>query len=253
MTTDLDRALAVLGLLSLRLVPALAWLGWAARSVSLAVVLGFGASLSLWPLAIAIVPIEDARFSRLWSAAPWELARGVTLGLGGLLPLLAIGWAGRISDALRDVDARTDDLAGFALERLYVAGALAVLFASGAHASVFSALGDSLLEVPLGTGAASTPGVQIALLELAKLLARAFEIGVVCAAPVFLIVFTSALIAGLTSRLSAPFGTALLRVPLLPVVGLSAACLCISSILGEYPRLAQVFVDETSALLRGLF
>ena len=244
---DAERTLGVLVLLSLRITPSLLWLAWPLRSTTLAFALGLGASLSLGPLVLRIAP-DPLQLSA--ASAALELARGVTLGLGGLLPLLALGWAGRLSDAIRD-PVPLDPTPSF-LERLYLSAALAMLFASGAGTRVWSALIGSLSDVPLGAGAPDLPAISAIALELAKLLARAFELGVVLAAPVLLVSATAAVLFGLTARVSPLLGAALLRGPLLPVIGLSAACLCISSILGEYPQVAQVFIDATRALFSGL-
>jgi flagellar biosynthesis protein FliR len=160
--------------------------------------------------------------------------------------LLAFGWAGKFAEA-----------AGFsrpprALARIYALAALGVLFGSGTHLLVLRAVLASLSDVPLGDGSAGLQTIQAAALGLGQLLARAFELGVVLAAPVLLVTLTAVVLFGLSQRVSAPLSAALLRGPLLPLLGVSSACLGISSILGELPRAAQVFLDRTLALLAGL-
>jgi type III secretory pathway component EscT len=243
---EVERPLGVLFVLALRVVPSFFWLGWPLRSAGLAFALGLGAAISLWPLALRITP--DLQLSA--AGAGRELARGVVLGLGGLLPLFALGWGGRIADAIRDPSPL--EAGPSILERLYVSAAIAVLFASGGHTLVWSALTGSLVDVPLGGGQGDPSAIATIALELSRLLARAFELGVVLAAPVVLVTVTGALLVGLTARVSPLLGAALLRGPLLPAIGLSAACLSISGILGEYPQVAQVFIDATRALVSGL-
>jgi type III secretory pathway component EscT len=244
---DVERSLAVLILLALRVVPGVWWIAVSLRSALFGLLLGLGAALALWPLAGRLAPPELALGLPLWAAAPVELARGVVLGLGGLLPLWVLAWAGRMSDAFRDASA--DAAAGGTLERLYAWAAIAVLFASGAYRFVVGAIAGSLVEVPLGSAVSDLETFQEVMRGLSFLIARAFELGVVLSAPVLLVCLSAVLLLGLSQRVSAPLGAALLRGPLLPAAGLSAACLSISGILGEYPQLARVFVDTTRALL----
>jgi flagellar biosynthesis protein FliR len=242
MQHDPERALAVLLLLALRVGPLLLALFWSLQSPLLGFALALGASLALLPAALLL----DGPSLQLSAAAPWELLRGVVLALGALAPLLAFAWAGKLSEA-----------AGFsrpprALAQIYALAALAVLFGSGAHLLVLRALLASLSDVPLGAGSAGGEAIAAAALGLGQLLARAFELGVVLASPVLLVTLTAVVLFGLSQRVSAPLSAALLRGPLLPLAGVSSACLCISSILHELPRAAQVFLDETLALLAGL-
>jgi flagellar biosynthesis protein FliR len=239
---DPERALAVLLLLALRIGPLLLVLCWSLNGPVLGFSLALAGSLVLWPSVLALA----SPALQLSAAVPWELLRGVILALGALAPLLAFSWAGKVSEA-----------AGFsqpprALARIYALAALAVLFGSGAHLIVLRALLGSLSEIPLGAGSAGLQAIQAASLGLGQLLGRAFELGVVLASPVLLVTLTAVLLFGLSQRVSAQLSAALLRGPLLPLLGVSSACLCISSILGEVPRAAQVFLDKTLALLAGL-
>jgi len=159
-------------------------------------------------------------------------------------------WVGRLHDASRDALGNSE--LPSPLERLYGAAAIALLFATGAHALVFRALAGSLSDLPLGAATAGVAEVRPVLLELAKLLARAFELSVILATPVLLVVLTALAIAGATARVSLPLAAALVRGPLLPIVGLSAACLGFSSILGQLPQALDAFVRDTLALLPGL-
>ena len=237
---DPERSLLVLFLLVLRIGPLLLALCWSLGSV-LGPAMVLGASLALLPATLPLV----APALQL-SAAPLELLRGAVLGLGAAAPLLAFAWAGKVSEA-----------AGFAhapraLARIYALAALALAFASGAHLLVLRALLASLSDVPLGSGSPGLSAVSASLLELGQLLARAFELGVVLASPVLLVTLTVLALFGLAQRVSAPLSAAVLRGPLLPLLGVSSACLCISSILGELPRAAQVFLDKALLLLAGL-
>jgi flagellar biosynthesis protein FliR len=246
---DLGHALAVLVLLSLRFIPTAWCLTWCLPGTPLRIALGLALSLSFLPFALRVSPPELALAPQLWAAFPWELARGLLLGLGSLLPVLALHWVGRIHDASRDV-ARTADPSP--LERLYGAAAIALLFVTGAHAPVFRALAGSLTDVPLGAAASPFDAAQPVFLELAKLVARAFELSITLATPVLLVILTSLAIVAASARVSAPLAAALLRGPLLPVVGLSAACLGISSILSTLPQALSVFVEKALELLPGL-
>jgi type III secretory pathway component EscT len=248
----LEHAFAVFALLALRVSPTAFCLAWSAPSLTLRVALGLALAISLWPLALRVTPAELAAGPQLWAAIPWELARGTLLGFGSLLPALALGWAGRTTDTARDPTASVPDTSP--LERLYGAAAAALLFASGAHTLLFRALAGSLSDVPLGrvSTLASVASARAALLELAKLVARAFELSVVWAAPVLIVIATAFAIAALATRIAAPVGAALGRGPLLPVLGLSGACLGISSILGSLPPALAVFVRKTLELLAGL-
>ncbi len=250
MLDPLDRTLAVFLLLALRLSPAAWSLVWWLPGVVLKLALGVALSLSLLPFALRIAPAELALGPQLWAAGAQELARGALLGLGTLLPVAALGWVGRLHDASRDALGGSE--LPSPLERLYGAAAVALLFATGAHALVFRALASSLSDLPLGAASASAAEVRPVFLELAKLLARAFELSVILAAPVLLVVLTALAIAGAGARVSPPLAAALTRGPLLPVVGLSAACLGFSSILGQLPQALDAFVRDTLALLPGL-
>jgi flagellar biosynthesis protein FliR len=247
---EFEHALAVLLLLALRLSPSAWFLTWAVPSFTLRIALGLALSLSFWPFAMRIAPAEVALGPQLWAAGLWELARGALLGLGTLLPVIALGWVGRIQDASRDAVTGPDEPSP--LERLYGVAAIALLFATGAHALVFRALAGSLSDVPLGAAGSTLARVQPVFLELAKLLARAFELSIVLAAPVLLVILTALAIAAASARVSAPLAAALLRGPLLPVVGLSAACLSISSILSPLPQVISTFVQRTLELLPAL-
>jgi flagellar biosynthesis protein FliR len=247
MLADSQHALAVFLLLAIRLSPAAWCLTWALPGFALRIALGFALSLSLLPFALRIAPPDLTLGAPLWAAGVWELARGALLGLGTLLPVIALGWVGRLHDASREALAVSGEPSP--LERLYGAAAIALLFATGAHALVFRALAGSLSDVPLGAASATLATVQPVFLELAKLLARAFELSIVLAAPVLLVILTSLVIAAASARVSPSLAAALVRGPLLPVVGLSAACLGISSILSPLPEALSVFVHEALELL----
>jgi type III secretory pathway component EscT len=249
-THELEHALAVLLLLTSRLLPSAWCLTWSLSSFVLRIALGIALSLSLLPFALRVAPAELAIGPQLWAAIPWELARGVLLGLGALLPVIALSWVGRVQDASRDGLAGSEDPSP--LERLYGAAAIAVLFATGTHALVFRTLAGSLSDLPLGAAGATLTAAQPVFLELAQLVVRAFELSIVLAAPVLLVISTSLAIAAASARISGPLAAALLRGPLLPVVGLSAACLSISSILSSLPQALSVFVQKALALLPGL-
>jgi len=250
---ELAHALAVLILLALRIGPCIWLLLGVTRVGSLRVLVSAGASVALWPLALASAPADLVLGLPLWAAAPWELARGLVFGVALVLPLWALGWAGRLSETLRDLRAAWDaSEIPLPLEVLYASGALALLFASGLHLTLFRGLVGSLLDLPLGIGVNASAGAQLVFLELARLIGRAFALSVLFAAPVLLVVLGLALTLGLGSRISGALSAAWLSGPLLPWVGLSAACLSVSSILGELPPALRVFLEKALALLSGL-
>jgi hypothetical protein len=239
---DPERALALLLLLGVRVGPLLVALSFAFDSIFLGFALALGASLVLLPASLPLAP----PILQLSAAVPWELSRGAILALGATAPLLALGWAGKLSEA-----------AGFsrpprALASIYALAALALLFGSGGHLLALRAVLGALSDVPLGAGSVRLQAVQSTSLGLAQLLGRAFELGIVFASPVLLVTLTALVLFGLSQRVSAPLSAALLRGPLLPWLAVSSACLCISSILSELPRAAQVFLNEALALLAGL-
>lgn len=238
---DPSGTLGLLLLLALRIGPTWLALGLLLEAPALAALLALCAALCVLPLA---APLAAASLP-LSAAAPLELARGSLLALGALAPLLAFGWAGRFSEAFMFASS----VRSFA--RLYALAALAVLFGSGAHLVVLRALLGSLGDVPLGSGSAAPSALGLASLGIAQLLGRAFELGVVLSAPVLLVSLCFALLFGFGQRLSPQLSAALVRGPLLPVLGLSSACLCISSMLGELPGAARVFVERALALVFG--
>jgi flagellar biosynthesis protein FliR len=238
---DPSGTLGCLLLLALRIGPSWIALGMLLEAPWLAALLALCAASCVLPL---IAPRGGAALP-LSAAVPLELARGSLLALGSLGPLLAFGWAGRFSEAFTF----TTPVRSFA--RVYSLGALAVLFGSGAHLLVLRALLGSLVDVPLGSGAGDLAPLRPASLGIAQLLGRAFELGVVLSAPVLLVSLCFALLFGFGQRLSPQLSAALLRGPLLPVLGVSSACLCISSMLGELPTAARVFVERTLALVFG--
>ena len=239
---DPSRTLGILLLLSLRIGPTWLALGFLLEAPWLGTLLGLGAAFSMLPL---VLPLVAPALPPL-AAAPIELLRGTLLALGSLAPLLAFRWAGRFSEAFSFAAASRS------LARIYSLAALAVLFASGAHLLVLRALLGSVWDVPLGSGVADLGGLRAASLEIAQLLGRAFELGLVLSAPVLLVSLTFALLFGLGQRLSPQLSAALLRSPFLPILGLSSACLSISSMLGGLPAAARVFVERTLSLVSGL-
>jgi flagellar biosynthesis protein FliR len=240
----------VLLLLALRVSP-VAWsLIWWLPSLTLKLALGVSLSLSLLPLGLRIAPAELTLGLQLWAAAPWELSRGLLLGFGTLLPVIALSWVGRLHDASREALSNPDPQSP--LERLYGAASIALLFATGAHELVFRTLAESLTDLPLGAATSGLDQAQPVFLGLAHLLARAFELSIIVAAPVLLVVLTALAIGAAGARVSPALAAALARGPLLPVVGLSAACLGFSSILSGPPQALDVFVRDTLALLPGL-
>jgi flagellar biosynthesis protein FliR len=253
---ELSHALAVWILLALRVAPTLFGLMWLVGARVLGVVIGLGFAASLLPLALAHASTPPALElgPQLWAAGAWELARGLCLGLGVALPLAAFGWAGRLSEAfgaspLGESAARGRGLPPMAA--LYAGGALALAFSTTAHLLLWRALLGSLADTPLGSAAADRSRIHELPLELARLAARALSLSLVLSLPVLVCVACVALVLGLAARSARPLG-AISRGPLLPWVGLSAACLTVSSILGELPQALRVFVDRTLALLRGL-
>lgn len=242
---------AVLLLLGLRLAP-MAWLApWLAieASVALPVALCAGLVLLLLPQALVLAPAALVLDSTLWLPAWFELARGVLLALALALPLHAFGWAGELSDQLRDPGlgaAAQSESSRSALGVLYRMAALAVFFASSGHTLVLSAIAATLREQPLGAVPAA---VGPALLSAARLVVQAFDLSVVLCAPLLLCLLVAALLLGLLSRLAAPVVAQLSRGPLLPVLGLAVAMLCVSSILPQVPLALRVFVAQAQALM----
>lgn len=249
---ELARALSVWLLLALRVAPTLFALAWLAGARSLGLVLGLGFAASLLPLALAGAPPALAPGPPLWAAAARDLARGACLGLGAALPFAALGWAGRFSESFRasplgEGAARSSQ----PMAALYAGGALALAFSTAAHLLLWRALLGSLADTPLGSAAAGASRVREVPLELARLFARALSLSLALSLPVLVCVASVALALGLAARSARPLG-ALSRGSLLPWVGLSAACLTVSSILDELPEALRVFVDRTLALLSGL-
>lgn len=249
---ELERAVSVWLLLALRVGPTVLTLAWLAGARALGVLLGLGFAASLLPLALAGAAPALQPGPQLWAAAAVELARGACLGLGAALPFAALGWAGRFSESFRasplaDAAARGSQ----PLAALYAGGALALAFSTAAHLLLWRALLGSLADTPLGSAARAASRIRDVALELARLFARALSLSLALSLPVLVCVASVALALSLAARSARPLG-AFSRGPLLPWVGLSAACLTVSSILGELPRALRVFVDRTLALLSGL-
>jgi type III secretory pathway component EscT len=264
MSTALDPAFArtwsetwpVALLLSARVLP-LAWLvptaAGAASTWLSASAIGLALGACLLPLAMTTPHPELMLDGSLFAALIGEVLRGLVFALAVCLPLHAFGWNGTLAERLRgslDVDSAGPEQEA-PLAALYRYGAIAVLFAGGAHLLVLDALASGLSTYPLGSMPDMASAGSVARASV-SLVSHALVLSVELCAPVLLGLLVLTLLLGVVSRVSAPIGAALQQSPIAPTAGLGMTCLVAAVTLPEAETALRVFLRQAEALLRSL-
>jgi flagellar biosynthesis protein FliR len=256
MDTSIDPALSLL--LGARVAPMAvllpaATLRGSSRLPSLAVGLALG--LCLLPIVSELPHARLGTGALLLPALLAELFRGLVFALAVALPLHAFAWSGALMDRVRgdmpELDALDTPMTASPLTLLYHYGALAVLFASGAHLLVVDALADGLVRFPLG----SVPELASPtawLHTVVALVSRALALAMSLAAPALLCAVGLSLVLGLVARVAGPLQPALSQGPLVPMLTLGVVCLVAAATLPEADTALRVFLREAERVLSRL-
>jgi type III secretory pathway component EscT len=249
-----QQALMILALLWSRLAPLFflaPFIVLGARPSTLALALSIAGALVLMPIALAGTPAPSQAHPALPLAAACgrELLRGSVLALGCALPLAVFASSGSLADALRGAGgADAADGVGLGLTTLYGMAALVLAVLSGWHLPLLQLFLGGLRDTPLGQELMHASATRSALFSAAKLLQRAFEMGVVLSAPLLLGAWAAALVIGLLMRAAHLIALPMAASALWPWLALGAVCLSASVVLDELPSVAQVFLEQTQRL-----
>ena len=246
---QLEHALALGALLLARLFPLgllVPWLRMRQASLSWSLTIVIALAVALYPTAVSAAPATlPSDPLALAVLAVREVAVGALYALGLSLPLYALGWGGRLIDAMRGARARAHEASP--LGQLYLWLGLAAFFALGGHRVALSLLGDGLLRHPPGA-AANVSWAKLAL-GSAGLVADALTLAIMVAIPIALALLLLELTMGAIARSGAALAVDGMLVPARAALGLGFALLGAAVLVGELPAIFQSSLRAFSGML----
>lgn len=250
---ELGRSAPVVLLVSARALPLAwlaPWLGWRGNAASVRVMVALVVALALTPLALAQAPRVPGGWLPLLLMGLREALVGTAFAIAASVPLWALGWAGDLLDRWRgspsDGSARGEGLLG----TLHVSAGVVFFVSVGGHRLAIAAFGGSLVDAPVGTGAALA--LSSFALGTARLVTAALELALALAAPAavaFLLLEGALALAGRVAPTLRPW---VLGMPLRAALGVAIASLGLSAALPRMSGPIAGSIEAATELVRRL-
>ena len=185
-----------------------------------------------------------------------EVLVGILFALASSLPLLALGWAGRLIDLWRgallsDCSASTEQTLASPLEQLYRSAGAALFVLLAGHLMALGAFADSFGALPLGA-TQSTLSLDSVALDLTKLVGAALAFATRLAAPVAVALLGVDVCAAILSRAVEGFAAHFVLLPLRAGAGLAVAFLGITLTFDAFSEVIDDGIRVATKLLGGL-
>lgn len=194
-------------------------------------------TLALWPLALEGTAggLPTDAFA-VTTALLRELIRGAVLSLSLLAPLVAMRFAGALSDQLLQpepgqLSAHVEAPPTGPLATLYLFAAALLLVSMDGHLLLIERLGGDLLRSPPGTGVGPLPSAA----DLGRVGGDALSLALLLSAPAWVAVLVVELGMGLLARLRRGPGLGL-QLPIRRLVLIGAVMLGLPMLLGRLPE-----------------
>ncbi|MGF1467339.1 MAG: flagellar biosynthetic protein FliR [Sandaracinaceae bacterium] len=215
------------------------WLG--GRRVGLGPRLGIGLvlSIALMPLAASAAGRLPKGALALGALALREVAVGLTFAVATSVPLIALGWTGRLLDRFRGAGPEDRTLA-----ELHLAAGVVLFVVIGAHRLGLQAFGEALVALPIGTPPADPEAFLVGSL---RLVVAALTLTVAFAAPAALAFVTLEALGGLLARLAPRLAGAI--EPLGPRAA-TALAVGLAGLAALLPRLGPAIREAIAAVER---
>ena len=258
---ELDRWLAVAGLVAARVAPLTVFAPWLTLRRTppvLRAALVVALTGALAPLAFDAAPADLHRASGLVYAA-WVLREalvGTLFAVATALPLFALDWAGRLVDtwrgaSLAEVIAPPTGERTSPLGDLYLLMGIALFLSLGGHRLAFAAFADGLQVAPVGAVAPGDAAESLAF-GAARLTGAALALAAALAAPAAAAIVLVEVALGLVARSAPQVPVFFAGMPLRAATGLAAALLGLTVLMGELPLAFEDAVDAAARCLAGV-
>jgi type III secretory pathway component EscT len=248
-----ERALPVLLLVAARTMPLAAvapWLGWTGTAATARVTVALVLALALAPLALASAPELPAGWLPLSLMAAREALVGLAFAVATSIPLWALEWAGELIDRWRGSPTDTAARSGAGLGTLHLAAGVVLFVLVGGHRLAIAALGDTLVDVPVGAGAA--PALGAFALGAAELVTAALSLAVAFTAPAAIAFVLLEVALAVAGRVGPELHPWVLGMPLRAALGIAMALLGLAAVLPRLPAYLSGSIDAAVELVRRL-
>lgn len=216
-----------------------------------AVVLALTASLT--PLALASAPPIPAGGLSLALLSVREAIVGTTFAFATALPLLALDWAGQLTDTYRgaslaEVIAPSTGERTSPIGDLYLMMGIVLFLSLGGHRVAIEAFAAGLEAVPIGAVAVSGAAEEVAMGSL-RLAGSALAFAAAIAAPAAAAIVLVEASLGLLARAAPQIPVFFAGMPLRAAAGLAAALLGLSILVSELPAAYRDAIDSAGRLI----
>ncbi len=250
------RAIAVGALVAARVAPLTIfapWLSMRGTPPVLRAALVLALTAALGPLAMeSAPPIPDSGPSLALLAAR-EVLVGTTFALAASLPLYALDWAGRLVDTWRGaslaevINPHTGERTS-PMGDLYLMMGVVLFLLLGGHRIALAAFADGLRAVPVG-GVSVETGLEAVALGAARLAGSALAFAAALAAPAAAAIVLVEVSLGLVARAAPQIPVFFAGMPLRAAVGVAAALLGLSILVGELPPAYRDAIDSAGRIV----
>jgi flagellar biosynthesis protein FliR len=256
---DITHALAVGGLVALRVGPLTVLAPWLALRQAPAVVrvaILLALTCAFTPLALQSVPASLALEPALLWLAARELVVGLIFALAAALPFSALDWGGRLTDLWRGASL-AEVLAPLTGERtsplghLYLMLGVALFSVLGGHRLAMAAFAEGLRAAPVGAASLGS-GLGEVVLGATRLSASALAFALAVAAPAAVLLVATEAVLGLLSRAAPQVPVFFAGMPLRAAAGLAALLLGLSFVVGRLPDVFRDAIDAALSLVAAM-
>lgn len=250
------RAVAVGALVAARVAPLTIlapWLSMRAAPAVLRTGLILALTVALAPLALESAPAIPPGGLTIAMLAAREALVGATFAVASALPLYALDWAGRLVDTWRGASL-AEVINPYSGERtspigdLYLLMGVVLFVLLGGHRLAIAAFAEGLETVPVGS-LAMGGGVEDVAFGAARLAGSALAFAAALAAPAAAAIVLVEVALGLVARAAPQVPVFFAGMPLRAAVGIAAALLGLSILVGELPDAYRNAIDSASRLI----
>lgn len=256
-TDDIDRYLAVAGLVGARVSPLLLlapWLSFKATPTFVRTALTVAFTVVYTPLVLSLDPVVPEAALFYGVALIREAFVGALFAVTVSIPFYAVEWTGRLTDTWRGAS-MAEIIAPPTGERSSPLGAL-LLFASivlfisiGGHRLALRTFFDTFVSLPVGTPTNLSPGFGLGVLQLVT---QALTFAVALAAPIAVSIVLVEIALGLVAKSSPQVPVFFAGMPLRAATGLAALLLILSITVSSLPDGFASAIGAASNLVESL-
>jgi type III secretory pathway component EscT len=210
-------------------------------------------TVSLTPIAIESAPAIAPGGLELALLSVREALVGTTFALATALPLYALDWAGRLVDTWRGaslaevINPHTGERTS-PIGDLYLLMGVVLFLSLGGHRVAIEAFAGALETIPVGTGDVAGGAETVAMGAL-RLFGNALAFAAALAAPAAAAIVLVEAALGLVARAAPQIPVFFAGMPLRAAVGIAAALLGLSILVGELPAAYRGALESAEELV----